>query len=166
MRRTEIWLLSASTASRYFPSRSYLGRALGGEARTPGAERGVGKRGKGAVGVPGEPVDGIGRSGVAVRGCLLIGSPSRHRSGDRAAGRHRGGATGGRRNRRMVESMAPGMPGPLPGAGRGAVAVQDFGLVLVPRARRPVRVDDQGPAPPVNHDLMVERAQQDTVLDG
>jgi hypothetical protein len=35
MRRTEIWLLSASTASRYFPSRSYLGRALGGEARAP-----------------------------------------------------------------------------------------------------------------------------------
>ena len=82
--------------------RSYLGRALGGEARAPGAERGVGKRGKGAVGVPGEPVDGIGRSGVAVRGCLLIGSPSRHRSGDRGAGRHRGSATRGRRDRRMV----------------------------------------------------------------
>src|SRR6185437_28849 len=30
----------------------------------------------------------------------------------------------------------------------------------------PVRVDDQSPSPPVNHDLMVERAQQNTVLDG
>src|SRR6185437_4416751 len=58
------------------------------------------------------------------------------------------------------------MPGPLPGAGRWAVAVQHLGLVLVPRARGPVRVDDQGPAPPVNDDLVVERAQEYAVLDG
>jgi hypothetical protein len=45
--------------------RSYLDRALGGEARAPGAERGASERGKRAVGVPGEPVDGIGRGGVA-----------------------------------------------------------------------------------------------------
>ena len=38
----------------------------------------------------------------ALGGCLLIGSPSRHRSGDRGAGRHRGGATRGRQDRRMV----------------------------------------------------------------
>src|SRR6185312_15963498 len=57
------------------------------------------------------------------------------------------------------------MPGPLPGAGGWAVAVEHLGLVLVPRGGGPVRVDDQGPAPPVNHDLVVERAQQHAVLD-
>src|SRR5882672_12830268 len=55
--------------------------------------------------------------------------------------------------------------GLLPGAGRWPVAVEDLRLVLVPRCRRPVRVDDQGPAPAMNDDLVVERAQQDTVLD-
>jgi hypothetical protein len=54
-------------------------------------------------------------------------------------------------------------PGLLPGAGRGSVAVQDFGLVLVPRGGGPVGVDDEGPAPPVDHDLVVERAEQDAV---
>jgi hypothetical protein len=48
-------------------------------------------------------------------------------------------------------------PGLLPGAGGWPVAVQHFGLVLVPRARRPVGVDDQGPAPAVDDDLVVER---------
>ena len=38
--------------------------------------------------------------------------------------------------------------GLLPGPGGRPVAVQHLGLVLVPRGRRPVRVDDQGPAPP------------------
>src|SRR5256884_1286535 len=56
-------------------------------------------------------------------------------------------------------------PGLLPGAGGWSVAVQDFGLVLVPRAGRPVRVHDQRPAPPVDDDLVVEGAEQDAVLD-
>ena len=43
--------------------------------------------------------------------------------------------------------MARGVPGPLPGPGGRPVAVQDLRLVLVPRGRRPVRVQDQGPAP-------------------
>src|SRR3982074_966981 len=60
--------------------------------------------------------------------------------------------------------LPPG-PGRLPGAGGGAVAVEDFGLVLVPRAGRPVRVHDQRPAPPVDDDLVVERAEQHAVLD-
>src|SRR5258707_11098799 len=54
--------------------------------------------------------------------------------------------------------------GPLPGSGGWSVAVQHLGLVLVPRAGRPVRVDDQGPAPAVDHDLVVEGAEQDAVL--
>ena len=37
-------------------------------------------------------------------------------------------------------------------------------LFLFHARRRPVRVDDQGPAPAVNHDLVVERAQQHAVL--
>ena len=41
-----------------------------------------------------------------------------------------------------------------------------LGLVLVPRRRRPVRVDDQGPAPAVDDDLVVEGAEQDAVLMG
>src|SRR4029077_17651420 len=56
--------------------------------------------------------------------------------------------------------------GPLPGAGGWSVAVEDFSLVLVPRAGRAVRVHDQRPAPPVNHDLVVERAEQHAVRDG
>jgi len=55
-------------------------------------------------------------------------------------------------------------PGRLPGSGGWSVAVQHLGLVLVPRAGRPVRVDDQGPAPAVDHDLVVEGAEQDAVL--
>jgi len=55
-------------------------------------------------------------------------------------------------------------PGRLPGSGGWSVAVQHLGLVLVPGARRPVRVDDQGPAPAVDHDLVVEGAEQDAVL--
>ena len=54
----------------------------------------------------------------------------------------------------------------LPRPDRWSVAVEDLGLVLVPRAGRPVRVHHQRPAPPVNDDLVVERAQQDAVLDG
>src|SRR5260370_30616012 len=54
--------------------------------------------------------------------------------------------------------------GPLPGSGGWSVAVQHLGLVLVPRAGRAVRVDDQGPAPAVDDDLVVEGAEQDAVL--
>jgi hypothetical protein len=47
-----------------------LDRALGGQAgaqpRAAGRERGAGQRGDRAVGVPGEPVDGVGGGGVAV----------------------------------------------------------------------------------------------------
>src|SRR6185312_6341451 len=57
-------------------------------------------------------------------------------------------------------------PGLLPGAGGWSVAVQDLRLLLVPRAGGPVRVDDQGPAPPVNHDLVVERTKKHAVLHG
>jgi hypothetical protein len=44
------------------------------------------------------------------------------------------------------------------------VAVEDLRFVLVPRAGGPVRVDDKRPAPAVNHDLMVEGAEQDAVF--
>jgi hypothetical protein len=53
----------------------------------------------------------------------------------------------------------------LPRPDWGSVAVQDFGLVLVPRGGGAIGVQDQGPALPVNHHLVVERAQQDAVLD-
>jgi hypothetical protein len=44
------------------------------------------------------------------------------------------------------------------------VAVQHLGLVLVPGGGRPVRVDDQGPAPAVDGDLVVEGAKEYAVL--
>ena len=56
-------------------------------------------------------------------------------------------------------------PGALPGPGGWPVAVQGLGLVLVPRGGRPVRVQDQGPAPAVDDDLVVEGAEQDAVCD-
>src|SRR5258706_12515641 len=56
------------------------------------------------------------------------------------------------------------MAGWSPRADRGSVAVQDLGLVLVPRRGGAVGVQDQGPAPPVDHDLVVEETQQDAVL--
>ena len=51
------------------------------------------------------------------------------------------------------------LAGRLPGAGRGAVAVEHLGLVGIPRGGGPVGVQDQGPAPPVDDHLMVEPAQ-------
>ena len=65
-----------------------------------------------------------------------------------------------------MKSVALRRGGALTRPGGRSVAVQHFGLVLVPRGRRPVRVDDQGPAPAVDDDLVVERAQQHAVLDG
>ena len=58
-----------------------------------------------------------------------------------------------------------GVPGPLSGPGGRSVAVQDLRLVLVPRGRGAVRVQDQGPALLVDHDLVVEKTEQDAVLD-
>ena len=61
--------------------------------------------------------------------------------------------------------LAPDPPaGVLPGADGGAVAVQDFRFVGVPRGGGAVGVQDQGPAPPVDDDLMVEETQQDAVF--
>jgi Molybdopterin-binding domain of aldehyde dehydrogenase len=51
---------------------------------------------------------------------------------------------------------ASGMPGGLSGPGRGAVAAQDLGPVLVPGGGGAVGMQQDGPAPPVDHDLMVE----------
>ena len=50
-------------------------------------------------------------------------------------------------------------PSGSPGAGRGAVAVQDLGAAGVPGGGGPVGVQDQGPAPPVDHNLMVKPAK-------
>src|ERR1035437_6832594 len=52
----------------------------------------------------------------------------------------------------------------LAGAGGWAVAAQDFGFVPVPGGGGAVGVADQGPAHPVDHDVMVIPAQQDAVL--
>ncbi len=62
--------------------------------------------------------------------------------------------------------MPPGRrPGVLPGAGGRAVASQGLGAVLVPRGGGAVRVQDQGPAPLVDHDVVMEPAQKDAVPD-
>src|SRR5580700_4760788 len=55
-------------------------------------------------------------------------------------------------------------PGVLPGPGWRAVAVQDFGFVFVPGGGGAVGVQDQGPAPPVDDDLVVIKTQQDAVF--
>ena len=51
------------------------------------------------------------------------------------------------------------LAGALPGLGGRAVAVQHLRLVRVPRGGGAVGVQDQGPAPPVDHHLVVEPAQ-------
>ena len=45
------------------------------------------------------------------------------------------------------------------------MAVDDFGLVLVPRGGGAVGVEDDGPAPLMDDDLMVEEAEQGAVGD-
>src|SRR5256885_13690660 len=56
-------------------------------------------------------------------------------------------------------------PGDAPG-GRGCGVLWSCpGLVLVPRRGGAVGVQDQCPAPPVNHHLMVEPAEKHTFLD-
>src|SRR5580700_8805238 len=65
-------------------------------------------------------------------------------------------------------SMAPHHPrqaGVLPGARWWAVAVEHLGAVGVPGGSGAVGVQDQGPAPPVDHDLVVEETQQDAACD-
>src|SRR5215475_11794568 len=73
----------------------------------------------------------------------------------------RRGSPRGRRTSFVFQS-----PGLLPGAGGGPVAVQHLGLVLVPGGGGAVGVDDQGPAPAVDDDLVVEGAEQHAVLYG
>jgi hypothetical protein len=50
----------------------------------------------------------------------------------------------------------------LPRTDRGSVAVQDLRLVLVPGGGGAVGVQDQGPAPPVDDDLVVVRHESRT----
>ena len=50
-------------------------------------------------------------------------------------------------------------PGCHPGRTGWAVAVEDLRLVGVPGGGGAVGVQDQGPAPPVDHDLVVEPAE-------
>jgi len=53
----------------------------------------------------------------------------------------------------------------LAGSGGRAMAVEHLGAVGVPRGGRPIRVQDQRPAPPVDHHLVMEKAQKNAVLD-
>src|SRR5689334_15415509 len=55
-------------------------------------------------------------------------------------------------------------PGISPRPDRGSVAVQGLGFVLAPGGGGAVGVQDQGPALLVDHDLMMEPAQQHAVL--
>src|SRR5690242_21576431 len=56
-------------------------------------------------------------------------------------------------------------PGALPGPGGWSVAVQDLGLVLVPGSGGAIRIDHEGPAALVDHDLVVVPAQEDAASD-
>ena len=109
---------------------SYLDRALGGQARAQaraaGAERRARERGERAVGVPGEPVDGIGRGGVAVD----VGVTD-HRGRNGRGGRGRGDSHGGGRRREAEQDQTrpragqkahgAGRPGQLVTGTAGAV---------------------------------------------
>jgi hypothetical protein len=44
--------------------------------------------------------------------------------------------------------------------------VDDFGLVFVPGSGGAIRVQDDGPAPAVDDDLVMEKAEQHAVFDG
>src|SRR5690242_10346058 len=65
-----------------------------------------------------------------------------------------------------VSGRGAGVTGWSPRADGGSVAVEGLGLVLVPRRGGAVGVQDQDPAPPVNHDLVVEPAQKHAIPDG
>ena len=62
-------------------------------------------------------------------------------------------------NSSLIDAAGPGIPGCLPGAGGRAVAVEHLGLAGVPRGGGTVGVQDQGPAPPVDDNLMVKSAK-------
>src|ERR1700691_1902402 len=62
-------------------------------------------------------------------------------------------------------AAVPMRAGVLPGAGGWAVAVDDLGLVPVPCGGGAVGVQDEGPAHPVDHDLVVVAAEQDAVFE-
>src|SRR5437868_2064769 len=55
--------------------------------------------------------------------------------------------------------------GRSPGPGRWTVAVDDLGLVLIPGCVRAIRVEDHGPAPLVNDDMVVKETEQGAVGD-
>src|SRR6266536_3404128 len=59
----------------------------------------------------------------------------------------------------------PHSAGWSPGADGRAVAVDDLGLVLVPGGRGAVGVQDHGPAPLVNNNLVMKEAKQGAVFD-
>src|SRR5579859_1641866 len=56
------------------------------------------------------------------------------------------------------------VPGASSGSGGWAVAVEDLGFVFVPGGGGAVGVEHDGPAPAVDDDLVVERAEQGAVL--
>src|SRR5579859_5009794 len=59
----------------------------------------------------------------------------------------------------------PGGPGVLPGPGGRAVAVQHLGPVGAPCGGGAVGVQDEGPAPAVDNDQVVIRAQKNAFCD-
>ena len=65
----------------------------------------------------------------------------------------------------QIERFLAGRGRTLPGRGGRAVAVEDFRFVLVPGGGRPVGVQDQGPSPPVDDNLVMKEAEQDAVFD-
>jgi hypothetical protein len=62
---------------------------------------------------------------------------------------------------RLRAATTPGRRA-LPGPGGGSVAVQDLGAAGVPGGGGAVRIQDQGPSHPVDHDLVVIEAEQNT----
>src|SRR5207245_4689344 len=66
------------------------------------------------------------------------------------------------RNQRSDEaSHSPSVPGALPGPGWWPVTVENLGAVGVPRGGGAVGVEDQGPAPSMDHGQVVEGTQKD-----
>jgi hypothetical protein len=59
-------------------------------------------------------------------------------------------------SRRLAEQAPAGRS---PGSGGWAVAMDDLGLVLVPGCSRAIRVQDHGPAPLVNDNLVVKETK-------
>ncbi len=61
--------------------------------------------------------------------------------------------------------MLTARAGVLPGWGGWAVAVQDLGSVRAVGGGGPVRVQDHGPAPQVDHHMTVKEAEQPAIID-